>query len=765
MRQNVAILVALFLVLTLGLWGQYDLSPERFRGAFPSVIYEVMMLFALEGDWTLRIDLPWQLELARFLAPLASVVGILIVLTRGAWVGLTNKFIRFWSNHVVLVGLSERGMQFAQSCRQGHSVVAIERDPNNPFIARARNAGIPVIVGDALVTEVLRDSHVEHARHVVTFCDNDGDSVEIALKIQSFLIARNPRRDTKLRLHLHVNATRVSSRLEHYAKFYDQKTTDVNFFSEHELTARLLLKKYPPDMFAHIFRQQQVHIAIFGFDSLGEHILIEAVRVCHYRTEQKTRFTIFDCNVHDKTQQLFSLHPSLNALCDIELVDLPFLLPLQLSTVATEKLQSVTEHVICMQRDDQNLELALMLRSALLERRSCNAPINVRIQRSVGLAKLLEADENNPEVPDGIFPFGMLDEVLYHENILADRMDALAQAMHEEYLNRRNQVGVDERLYASLQTWNELPEPLRKSSRLQADHLDAKLRAIRCRYSDTPLTTPFAFTRAEAETTARMEHARWTTNKIYEGWKSGTERIEGARINPLNVPWEELDTEEQEAQVVAILALPDMIASHFQGHFERELYIGVTDHMSQGLQLDVKKLHAAISQVLTEIVAQNPGCRYILVSPLAEGTDQIIAQIAVEEFQMVLHVAMPLPYELYQTDFTSSVSREEFKLLVGKSELYYEMPTMFGTTETLASHISGEPNPLRDRQYALTAAYIAQSCHEMIAVYDGTPGEEVEDSIDVAEWRDHGVPEDYRFPFVFCSQPERRPTRVIHTGA
>lgn len=178
-----------------------------------------MMLFVLEGDWTLRIDLTWQLELARFLAPLASVVGILIVLTRGAWVGLTNKLIRFWSNHVELVGLSERGMQFAQSCRQGHSVVAIERDPNNPFIARARNAGIPVIVGDALVTEVLRDSHVEHARHVVTFCDNDGDSVEIALKIQSFLIARNPRRDTKLRLHLHVNATRVSSRLEHSRSF------------------------------------------------------------------------------------------------------------------------------------------------------------------------------------------------------------------------------------------------------------------------------------------------------------------------------------------------------------------------------------------------------------------------------------------------------------------------------------------------------------------------------------------------------------------
>ena len=43
------------------------------------------MLFVLECDWTNETsELPLQLQITRLLAPLASVTGILIVLTPGA---------------------------------------------------------------------------------------------------------------------------------------------------------------------------------------------------------------------------------------------------------------------------------------------------------------------------------------------------------------------------------------------------------------------------------------------------------------------------------------------------------------------------------------------------------------------------------------------------------------------------------------------------------------------------------------------------------
>lgn len=43
-RQNVVIFFALFVVLGLGLWGQYELAPGRLRNEFPGVLYEKYLL-------------------------------------------------------------------------------------------------------------------------------------------------------------------------------------------------------------------------------------------------------------------------------------------------------------------------------------------------------------------------------------------------------------------------------------------------------------------------------------------------------------------------------------------------------------------------------------------------------------------------------------------------------------------------------------------------------------------------------------------------
>ena len=52
MRQAIALVLLLMSVLVLGLWGQYELDPKRFAEEFADVLYEVLMLFVLEGDWT-----------------------------------------------------------------------------------------------------------------------------------------------------------------------------------------------------------------------------------------------------------------------------------------------------------------------------------------------------------------------------------------------------------------------------------------------------------------------------------------------------------------------------------------------------------------------------------------------------------------------------------------------------------------------------------------------------------------------------------------
>lgn len=761
MRQTLAIIISLVLVLLLGMWGQYDLDPARFQSDFLTALYEVLMLFALGGDWTTGVHLTWQLELARLLAPALSVAGVLIVLTRGAWVSLSNFFIRFWQGHVVVVGLGEKGWQFAQHSVANSRTVIVESDPENPLITRAREAGVSVIVGDILDEAVMRQIALAGARHLVTFCGNDGTTVEIALRSREFLAREKGQRE-RLRVHLHVNSTHVASRLENYAKFYGaERVAEIEFFSVYDLSARILLNKYPPDVAASSLGQQQVHIALYGFGLLAEQILTEAVRVCHFLNGSQIRFTLVDDRAREKLASVTRLHPGIETLCSIDYItDFDIHAPSH-DVLPEDFLQSVTQHVLCLHDDENNLELALALRSTLLEHVASNAPIMVRMQHASGLARLLESRPGEPEIPDGLYPFGMLDEALDDDNILSDRLDALARAIHDDYLMRRGDLDTDQRLHTSLATWSELSEPDRKSNRLQADHLAAKLRAIRCRYDAGP-ANGFTFTDAECEALAGMEHNRWRANKIYAGWRQGNKRIEGARINPFNVPWQSLDPAEREANIEAIRRVPEILEKHLGWRIRREHYIGVTGHRPHRLDIKDSTLIAAVEARLDEIVQRNPGKVFILVSPLAEGADRLVARIAMERYHMALHVPLPLPFDLYQTDFESRESLREFTELIGRAENYAELSMRFGSLETLARVADDADNEARNRQYALVGAYLAQRCDDVIAIYDGAGGQGTGGTAQIVEWCRQGqVPADFINSATFQLNPVETGLTVV----
>ena len=71
----------LFSIFLLGMWGQYILSPDYVRANPLQASYNTLTLFVLEGEWTAGLTLPWQLEVTRFVAPLASIAGVLVTLT------------------------------------------------------------------------------------------------------------------------------------------------------------------------------------------------------------------------------------------------------------------------------------------------------------------------------------------------------------------------------------------------------------------------------------------------------------------------------------------------------------------------------------------------------------------------------------------------------------------------------------------------------------------------------------------------------------
>jgi Trk K+ transport system NAD-binding subunit len=89
------------------------------------------------------------------------------------------------SGHVIVCGLSTVGFRVVEEViRQGERVVAIERDPANRFITTARRLGAAVTIGDASVSEVLRQVHAGTARAVVPATTNDMTNLEVALLVR-----------------------------------------------------------------------------------------------------------------------------------------------------------------------------------------------------------------------------------------------------------------------------------------------------------------------------------------------------------------------------------------------------------------------------------------------------------------------------------------------------------------------------------------------------------------------------------------------------
>jgi len=107
-----------------------------------------------------------------------------------------------------------------------------------------------------------------------------------------------------------------------------------------------------------------------------------------------------------------------------------------------------------------------------------------------------------------------------------------------------------------------LPEHLKESNRQQADDIGVKLKAVGCGVAplidwDAPL---FAFEADEIERLARLEHDRWMTARLEEGWRYGPKKDDDAKTHPCLRPYDQLPPHEQDKDRHAVRQVPHRLA-------------------------------------------------------------------------------------------------------------------------------------------------------------------------------------------------------------
>jgi hypothetical protein len=166
------------------------------------------------------------------------------------------------------------------------------------------------------------------------------------------------------------------------------------------------------------------------------------------------------------------------------------------------------------------------------------------------------------------------------------------------------------------------------------------------------------------------------------------------------------------------------------------LVIGVSGHrdLRPGDLYDLINKVQAIFRNLRELYPSTP---FILLSALAEGADRLVARVALEpENRTRLVVPLPMPQPLYETDFETAASLEDFRALLAQADYSFEIPLPNGVSQDAVA----ERGPARDHQYELQGKYLALQSQILIALWDGVDSGKTGGTSEVVKFQTQGLP-------------------------
>jgi hypothetical protein len=150
------------------------------------------------------------------------------------------------------------------------------------------------------------------------------------------------------------------------------------------------------------------------------------------------------------------------------------------------------------------------------------------------------------------------------------------------------------------------------------------------------------------------------------------------------------------------------------------LLVGVTGHRDVA-DTHVDAARDLVVQRLRQLAHDYPHTPIVVLSPLAEGADRIVAEAALS-LELEVIVPLPISLEQYRQDFTTPESLAAFDSLLARARSSFVVP-----------HAS--PAAHRDERYAELGSFIAKTSDLLIALWDGLPARGMGGTADVVDAR------------------------------
>lgn len=590
------IVVVLFItVFSISLWG-FKLVGRSLFDSF----YSSLQLLVLDGDFDgIASPLNWQLEFARFVLPLFTILAIISFLT--AYLVRQSHFFKVSLKPypIIFFGAGKTARAIARSLQADQRLLVVDNklavEQLSELTSRHK---LMHFMEDCTDLSFIKKLSLGKAKDIYIFTGDDQRDLDVGLMLAEFLVSKN--KLIKLpRLIIDIDNTELVQVAQHDARFttYREKGGELVWFSTQLQVARQLINQHPVLTTSSREREATpVHVVLVGFCLQQQQILRQIVRTSVYLSRKTLHITVLSNNSEQFQQfklknPVFHQNSDLDSIKETLDIDIKHFLidPNSACTgvLANALNEHAIQHIDCVYVHDENDYKCLFHSQRMLQ---TLAAMDFKT-RVVALIKGSHLENQhiatnfvtNAKVYPGLTVCHAKDILVHHgEDYPGEYSDQLGKLVHTAYkaLYRTLKHGENRwdnfdthlqevRLEASAEWLKKLSPSFMWSSRFAADQLSVKVRELGFELENFELVkgihrevmlTEFSKSLTNnLSVMMELEHRRFVAERLIDGWQYNDCNNKILSLNKTLVPYEALPKEELDKDEAMIRVLPQLI--------------------------------------------------------------------------------------------------------------------------------------------------------------------------------------------------------------
>lgn len=285
------------------------------------------------------------------------------------------------------------------------------------------------------------------------------ENIRVAIELLKQPIIRN-----NPKFHMIVNCDHE----EWIEEALNDAVVNLKTYNMADLIARYFIQKYPP--YNHIIpdlKQANIsmdyHVIIIGFGAYGEQILLKLISQSQFYGKA-FKATVIEQNHNQNIGKFKRLHGLLIEKYDISFNHIDFDSD-EFNHLVSSVVDNLSAIIVCTEDDQLNKNIGLELNQYLKSFKSRKFPLSIYVKNSMPTSFInkIHADVN---AYNHVLFFGASEEVLSPDIIINEKLDLLAESIHEFYRSKSN---------GTMEEWKYLSPFLKDSNRNAALHIFTKL--------------------------------------------------------------------------------------------------------------------------------------------------------------------------------------------------------------------------------------------------------------------------------------------------